>query len=83
MTGQSTYGELKGGKMQRCSLLLAKSLVRPDCRWDNQAGPRAARIETASDADAMLMPSPAHGPHKYRVSIRSFCHISAPRYATS
>lgn len=32
MTGQSTFGELHGGKMQRCSLLLSKSLTKPDCR---------------------------------------------------
>ncbi|CAM9707057.1 unnamed protein product [Ectocarpus sp. 8 AP-2014] len=32
MTGQSTFGELRGGKMERCSLLLSKSLTKPDCR---------------------------------------------------
>ncbi|CAM9319367.1 unnamed protein product [Hapterophycus canaliculatus] len=32
MTGQSTFGELHGGKMERCSLLLAKSLTKPNCR---------------------------------------------------
>ncbi|CAM9337724.1 unnamed protein product [Laminaria digitata] len=32
MTGQSTFGELRGGKMERCSLLLSKSLTKPSCR---------------------------------------------------
>lgn len=33
MTGQSTFGELRGGKMERCSLLLSKSLTKPSCRY--------------------------------------------------
>lgn len=33
MTGQSTFGELHGGKMEKCSLLLAKSLTKPTCRY--------------------------------------------------
>ncbi|CAM9247889.1 unnamed protein product [Chrysoparadoxa australica] len=31
MTGQSMFGQLKGGKSMRCSALLAQSLVKPDC----------------------------------------------------
>jgi len=33
MTGQSTFGQLQGGKMERCSLLLAKSLTKPNCKY--------------------------------------------------
>ncbi|CAM9790367.1 unnamed protein product [Ascophyllum nodosum] len=32
MTGQATFGELHGGRMERCSLMLARALTKPNCR---------------------------------------------------
>ncbi|CAM9380443.1 unnamed protein product [Choristocarpus tenellus] len=40
MTGQSTFGEIKGGSSSRCSLLLARSLTKPDCQVLTSLGKR-------------------------------------------
>jgi exosome complex component RRP40 len=38
MTGLSTFGELKGGTMARCSLMHARSLIKPGSLVLNELG---------------------------------------------
>lgn len=54
MTGQSTFGELHGGKMERCSLLLAKSLTKPNCRCGLDRSRRSTVVSQAGVGSRLI-----------------------------